>query len=45
MENRIIVRRDDFAKVVSDLVKEGMVFTAIPKADNVNEYEIIITGY
>jgi hypothetical protein len=45
METKIFVRREDFAKVVAEFVREGLNFEASPSTANADEYKITIKGF
>ena len=44
METKVIVRREDFAKIVAEFVREGLNFTATPATNN-DKYVFIIKGF
>lgn len=44
METKVIVRKEDFAKVVAGFVREGLHFTATPSSNN-DKYVFIIKGF
>ena len=45
METKVIVRKDDFAKIVAQFVREGLNFEASPSPTNADEYIITIKGF